>query len=1195
MKLGTKLALAFLLTSLTPLAFLSFLFYSIAEKYMLPEFRNQLLYTPLLTILVSTVGVVLMSIYLSRSITRPILNLTQVALKISQGDLSHRVEITATDEPGLLGLAFNQMIENLLEARAELQQKEDRFRRLAEATFEGIIIHDGQKILDANQGFALMTGYELAEIIGMSTLTAVALESRELLLKNIQAGYDKPYEILGLRKDGSTFPAEVRGKTIPYQGQTIRVAGVQDLTERKKTEEALRESQRFIQGIADASPNVLYLYDLIEQRSVYTNRQVAEVLGYTPAEVKTMGAEFLTKVMHPHDLAQFIEYNKQFTDAPEGAILDNEYRMQHANGTWRWFHSRDTIFSRTAAGQPQLILGTAEDITERKQVEEELNKYKEYLEELVEERTAELLSANQQLEQEIVQRKQVEEALRESEERFHRLVDATFEGVVIHDQGKIIDTNLSFARMLGYELAEVMGMNALDFAVPEYRDLITRHIRLGYEKPYEVMGLKKDGTTFPAEIWAKTIPYQGRTLRVAAIRDISERKQVEEQLRFQKALLECQIEASLEGILLVSKEREWIFFNRHFIEMWGFPAHVVESRSSHEGVLAAMDKLVDPQRFAAKVKYLYKHPDETNQDELVLKNGRVFSLYSAPVKSSEGVYYGRGWYYRDVTERKQAEADLQAALAKTEALYRISQTVVLAQSLPELLQVVVDSVVEAVPANRAALITLDPNRQEITDFTKSGPGSDQILAIPYDELWQGLSGWVMKKRQPALSPKAIPDERESLQVRQRRAETNCGAIMVAPLLYRDNVLGTLTAINRPEDPDFTSADVDLLLALANQAAIILEHKRAEEAVRASEAKLRTLFELLPVGVSIIDRDQKVVDLNLALESILGASRSRLLRGASQSRYYIRPDGTPLRPEEFPGSRALTKQQAIFNMEMGVVKEDGATIWTDVSAAPLPIADLGAVVVTTDITERKQAEAALRQYAAELQARNEELDSFAHTVAHDLQSPLGPIIGIAEILAEDYAAMPGEELRKYLGSISRNARKMNSIIRELLLLASVRQQEVKRQPLNMGNIVAEVQQRLMQLIEEHHAKISLPATWPVALGYAPWVEEVWANYLNNGIKYGGRPPRLELGATVLAEKNGMVRFWVRDNGPGLTPEDQARLFIPFTRLSQVKVKGHGLGLSIVRRIVEKLGGQVAVESEGLPGQGCTFSFTLPQAD
>src|SRR5206468_1582865 len=113
-------------------------------------------------------------------------------------------------------------------------------------------------------------------------------------------------------------------------------------------------------------------------------------------------------------------------------------------------------------------------------------------------------------------------------------------------------------------------------------------------------------------------------------------------------------------------------------------------------------------------------------------------------------------------------------------------------------------------------------------------------------------------------------------------------------------------------------------------------------------------------------------------------------------------------------------------------------------------------------------------------------------------------------------------------------------------------------------------------------------WPTASGYAPWVEEVWTNYISNAIKYGGNPPRVELGADV--DPDHMIRFWVRDNGAGLAPEQQSQLFKMYSRLGETRIQGHGLGLSIVQRIVEKLGGQVGVES--IPGQGSTFSFTLP---
>ena len=237
----------------------------------------------------------------------------------------------------------------------------------------------------------------------------------------------------------------------------------------------------------------------------------------------------------------------------------------------------------------------------------------------------------------------------------------------------------------------------------------------------------------------------------------------------------------------------------------------------------------------------------------------------------------------------------------------------------------------------------------------------------------------------------------------------------------------------------------------------------------------------------------------------------------------------------------------------------------------------------NIVERKRAEKAKEKLI-------EELDAFAHTVAHDLQNPLAHIIGYADLLNDTSIELPAETLETGLQAISRGARKMSEIINELLLLAKVHNADVKIELLDMTSIVAEALDRLSDIVEEQQVEIILPTSWPMVFGYAPWVEEVWANYLGNGIKYGGQPARLELGATVQAD--GMVRFWVDDNGFGLSPEDQGCLFTQFTRLDQhSNIEGNGLGLSIVQRIVNKLGGQVGVESE--LGKGSTFSFTLPQ--
>jgi signal transduction histidine kinase len=230
---------------------------------------------------------------------------------------------------------------------------------------------------------------------------------------------------------------------------------------------------------------------------------------------------------------------------------------------------------------------------------------------------------------------------------------------------------------------------------------------------------------------------------------------------------------------------------------------------------------------------------------------------------------------------------------------------------------------------------------------------------------------------------------------------------------------------------------------------------------------------------------------------------------------------------------------------------------------------------------------------EVQARNEELDAFAHTVAHDLKNPLGAILGYSGMLQERYESLSQEQLIRIVASLGRSARKMDNIIEELLLLAGVRKMEsVEPIPLDMGAIVAEAQSRLEDLIRSHEAEIVAPERWPLAQGRAPWIEEVWTNYLSNAIKYGGQPPRVELGADGQAGSS-FVRFWVRDNGPGLSPAEQERLFTPFERLHEIRAVGYGLGLSIVRRIVEKLGGQVGIESQS--GQGCLFYFTLPAAE
>lgn len=234
--------------------------------------------------------------------------------------------------------------------------------------------------------------------------------------------------------------------------------------------------------------------------------------------------------------------------------------------------------------------------------------------------------------------------------------------------------------------------------------------------------------------------------------------------------------------------------------------------------------------------------------------------------------------------------------------------------------------------------------------------------------------------------------------------------------------------------------------------------------------------------------------------------------------------------------------------------------------------------------------------AELKRANEhleqligELNAFAHTVAHGLKNPMSLILGHAALLEEVADQVGNEDLIFFAQNILANTSKMGGIIDALLLLANVRERgNVTMVRLDMNDILQEALKRVDPMIEAYRAVIKKPKSFPSVLGYDPWVEEVWVNYLTNALKYGGQPPHIELGADD-PQENGMIRFWVRDNGNGLSEEDLACLFTPFTRLTKQDVEGHGLGLSIVHRIVERLGGEVEAKSE--LGVGSIFSFTL----
>lgn len=237
---------------------------------------------------------------------------------------------------------------------------------------------------------------------------------------------------------------------------------------------------------------------------------------------------------------------------------------------------------------------------------------------------------------------------------------------------------------------------------------------------------------------------------------------------------------------------------------------------------------------------------------------------------------------------------------------------------------------------------------------------------------------------------------------------------------------------------------------------------------------------------------------------------------------------------------------------------------------------------------------------DLEQKIAELDAFGHTVAHNLKNPLMVINMSIDSLNKEYGSGGNVKAKEKLAFISDGSKQMIDIIEAILLLAGVKkidQNNFSIFPVSIS--VNDALKRMAYNIKSNGVEIKTPDNWPSVFGYAPWITEVWANYISNAIKYGGKPvlhikPVIELGYDKPEidhiTNHEFIRFWVKDNGVGIEKEKSATLFKEFTRLHTTEQEGHGLGLSIVKTIINRFDGIAGVESN--VGNGSLFYFTLP---
>lgn len=368
------------------------------------------------------------------------------------------------------------------------------------------------------------------------------------------------------------------------------------------------------------------------------------------------------------------------------------------------------------------------------------------------------------------------------------------------------------------------------------------------------------------------------------------------------------------------------------------------------------------------------------------------------------------------------------------------------------------------------------------------------------------------------------------------------------------------------------------------------HRRLSAEVDAQATRFETLVETLPSGIVMVDGTGHVVLVNEATERMFGYPRAELL-------------GRPvdwLLPE---AARAIHAQHRAAYMadpsvrQMGKGRDlhgrrsDGGDLPVEVALTPLEVEGATHVVaVVADITERRRAAEALARYTQELERSNAELQQFAYVASHDLQEPLRMVVSYSELLAERYEGQLDERADKYIRYAVDGGRRMQGLIRDLLAYSRLGTRETRPEMVDTAAVLHEVLSSMARTIEAAEAVVEVNGDLPPVFADRLQLGQVLQNLVSNGLKFRDehRSPRIR----VAAERTGdTCRFTVSDNGIGIEPGHGDRIFQMFQRLhDRGRYEGSGIGLAIVRRIVERHGGSVGFEST--PGAGSTFWFTLP---
>jgi len=798
----------------------------------------------------------------------------------------------------------------------------------------------------------------------------------------------------------------------------------------------------------------------------------------------------------------------------------------------------------------------------------------------------------------IMERKQAEEALRESEARYRALFENAAEGILIADikTKKFMYANPAQCRMLGYTKDELIQMSVNDIHLQEDLEWVLSEFmaqaRGDKRVALNVPCLRKDGTILYADISTTMIVIDGKECNVGFFSDITERKRAEQELLFKTTLLEAESETAIDGILVVDNDSKIILYNKRFGEMWSIPQKIFDTRDDKQLLQYVLNQLKDPDSFIKKVVYLYSHKEEKSRDEIELKDGRFFDRYSSPLVSSKGEYYGRIWYFRDMTESKQLEKEIQwnyqSQFVLNAILHLSHKDILLVEFLKRFLDILLTT--SWLDIEKKGCIFLVEDEPDVLVMKAQKGLPEPILReckrIPFGKCLCGVAALTQK-----IQFSSSIDDFHTVKYNGILPHGH----YCVPIIVSGKTIGVINTYVK-EGHLYSEKEEMFLVAIANTLGVVIKRKLAEEEI----TMLSRFPSENPQPVIRTQKDGQIIYANDASSILLNFWNIRVGNVLPKEIVKWVSETFETNSKKYTQISCDDKIYSILFVpfiDAGYVNIYGNDI-TDLIHIEIELEKERSNLERTVELRTQQLRDSLKQLEGtnrQLQEVNILKNKFLSTMSHELRTPLNAIIGFTDLLAGQFFGTLNEKQISYVKQVDSSSKHLLSLITDLLDIAKIDAGKIE---INLEDFVlvdtinAVITMIKTQLNKKGH-KLEIECDPNIGIIQADnrKFKQVVLNFLTNAIKYTP-----EGGAIIIraSKEPGKILISVTDTGIGIEPEDQEKIFSEFYQVDRVRdesLGGVGIGLALTQRLVKLQGGDIGVESER--GKGSTFWFTLPQ--